>query len=60
MDLFAYAVLGLCGLLVLAWVGAHLAALTRDTIGRAILLGYGIILLAASAMVSAVWLIATH
>ena len=60
MDTIAYTILGLCGLLALVWGGVYLISLATNPIGRAILMGYGLILLAGGAVVSAVWLLATH
>ena len=60
MDIFAYAVLGLCGLLALVWVGVMVVDMMHDPIGRAVLMGYGLLLLIVCAVASAGWLLTTH
>jgi hypothetical protein len=56
MDIFAYVSLGLCGAVALAWGIAYLIVLSRD-LGASILVGCGLLLLAACGIVSAIWLI---
>jgi hypothetical protein len=60
MDVFSFVILGVVAAIVLVLVLMFLVELLRESLGRALLLYFGVLVLAVSTVVSTVWLIGTR
>lgn len=60
MDVFSFVIIGIVASIVLVLVLMSVVEMLRESIGRALLLYFGILVLAVSTVVSTVWLIGTR